>query len=131
MDFFDLNKSELSAVNIEKEPQMGEVSPQIERVLAVPERENVSAELSVVPGLRPNPVSVESTSIPSSSIVRQTITVAPRFRELEASGEDVIESAWVGGVKKTLKQTWNQPSRRDDEIRQIRQIYQEKRKSAS
>ena len=63
-------------------------------------------------------------------MIRQPIMATERFKRLEVSDGDVIELAWVSNVKKTLEMTKNQPSRRDDEIKEIRKIYQEKRKVA-
>lgn len=133
MDSFDLNKQE-QLTNLPNANQIGEVSmPGSERSLMVPDRgyERLTQPVTGSVGSGQQTSSQSSSSaVPASTVIRQPIAATERFKNLEVSDGDVIESAWVSNVKKTLEMTKNQPSRRDDEIKEIRKIYQEKRKVA-
>lgn len=133
MDSFDLNKQE-QLPNLPNANQIGEVSmPGSERPLMVPDRgyERLTQPVTGSVGSGQQTSSQSSSSaVPASTVIRQPIAATERFKNLEVSDGDVIESAWVSNVKKTLEMTKNQPSRRDDEIKEIRKIYQEKRKVA-
>lgn len=132
MDSFDLNKQEAilnSSENNLVRVEQGEVSA--ERQLTISDR---GYEKLTQPAIdseiikRPNqPSQVKSVS--NSGAVRQSISVAGRFKNLEADNRDIIESSWVDGVKKTIESTKNHPSLRDDQIMEIREIYQQKRKN--
>jgi hypothetical protein len=134
MDSFNLNKQE-QMPNLPNLYEVGDLpTTRVERPLIVPDRgyelasqqdiDNAN-QTPAVQNLQPAP-----SSVPTSTVIRQPIMATERFKRLEVSDGDVIESAWVSNVKKTLEMTKNQPSRRDDEIKEIRKIYQEKRKVA-
>lgn len=133
MDSFDLNKQE-QLPSLPNMNQAGEVLLSgTERPLMVPDRGYEHLTQSAVGGGSNDQVAsqpVSSSAVPTSTVVRQPIAATERFKKLEVSDGDVIESVWVSNVKKTLEMTKNQPSRRDDEIKEIRKIYQEKRKIA-
>ncbi len=130
MDSFDLNKPE-QMPNLPTNYEVDNLQTEgMERPLNVPDRSyerltqsNIENDSQIVSNQQSR-----SSAVPASTVVRQPITAVERFNHLEASGGDLIESAWVSNVKKTLEMTKNQPNRRDDEINEIRKIYQEKRK---
>ncbi len=134
MDSFNLNKKE-QMPNLPNPYEVGDLPMAgVERPLIVPDRSYELApqqdtdNANQTPAVQ-NPQPAPS-SVPASTVIRQPIMATERFKRLEVSDGDVIESAWVSNVKKTLEMTKNQPSRRDDEIKEIRKIYQEKRKVA-
>lgn len=134
MDSFDLNKQE-QLPNLPSANQIGEIPASgVERPLLVPDRDHERLTQSVIGSAgsnsQSNSHSVSSSTVPTSTVIRQPIAATERFKNLEVSDGDVIESTWVSNVKKTLEMTKNQPSRRDDEIKEIRKIYQEKRKAS-
>lgn len=130
MDSFDLNKPE-QMPNLPTNYEVDNLQTEgMERPLNVPDRSyeqlarsNIENDSRIAPKQQSH-----SSAVPASTVVRQPITAVERFNHLEASDGDLIESAWVSNVKKTLEMTKNQPNRRDDEINEIRKIYQEKRK---
>ena len=130
MDSFDLNKPE-QMPNLPTNYEVDNLQTEgMERPLNVPDRSyeqltrsNVENDSRIAPKQQSH-----SSAVPASTVVRQPITAVERFNNLEASDGDLIESVWVSNVKKTLEMTKNQPNRRDDEINEIRKIYQEKRK---
>ena len=127
MDSFDLNKPE-QMPNLPTNYEVDNLQTEgMERPLNVPDRSYEQLTRSNVENgsrIAPNQQSY-SSAVPASTVVRQPITAVERFNHLDG---DLIESAWVSNVKKTLEMTKNQPNRRDDEINEIRKIYQEKRK---
>ena len=130
MDSFDLNKPE-QMPNLPTNYEVDNLQTEgMERPLNVPDRSYEQLTRSYIESdsrIAPKQQS-HSSAVPASTVVRQPITAVERFNHLEASDGDLIESAWVSNVKKTLEMTKNQPNRRDDEINEIRKIYQGKRK---
>ncbi len=134
MDSFNLNKQE-QMPNLPNPYEVGDLPMTgAERPLIVPDRGYELASQQDIDNTNQTPAvqnpQPAPSSVPASTVIRQPIMATERFKRLEVSDGDVIESAWVSNVKKTLEMTKNQPSRRDDEIKEIRKIYQEKRKVA-
>ena len=134
MDSFNLNKQE-QMPNLPNPYEVGDLPMTgVERPLIVPDRGYELAAQQDIDNANQTPAVQNPQPAPSSvlasTVIRQPIMATERFKRLEVSDGDVIESAWVSNVKKTLEMTKNQPSRRDDEIKEIRKIYQEKRKVA-
>lgn len=130
MDFFEPNKQEILSSSLVESGVNGEALGGAERSIVVPDRayERLTQPTAERVGeshkMQTSPIS----AVPASAVVRQSIVAADRFKNLEAAGGDVIESSWVSGVKKTIELTKNHPNLRDQQINQIRKIYQEKRK---
>lgn len=134
MDSFNLNKQE-QMPNLPNPYEVGDLPMTgVERSLIVPDRGYELASQQDIDNANQTPAvqnpQPAPSSVPASTVIRQPIMATERFKRLEVLDGDVIESAWVSNVKKTLEMTKNQPSRRDDEIKEIRKIYQEKRKVA-
>lgn len=103
MDSFNLNKQE-QMPNLPNPYEVGDLpTTRVERPLIVPDRgyelasqqdiDNAN-QTPAVQNLQPAP-----SSVPTSTVIRQPIMATERFKRLEVSDGDVIESAWVSNVK--------------------------------
>lgn len=132
MDSFDLNKQELLSNSPAENAVNEEAFGGVERQIVVPDRgyEHLTQPTAERVDKTHMTKSTQPGSMPVSAVIRQPISSAERFKKLEAVDRDVIESSWVSGVKKTIESTRNHPSLRNQQINQIRKIYQEKRKAS-
>ena len=76
-------------------------------------------------------VTPDPGSIPEPIFAGNAFSAPDRQISLKAEDRDVIEPGWIQRVNETISRTKNQPMKRNDEIEEIRRVYQTKRRGGN